>query len=59
VLERGVVLEGDLVISVAGVDLVYLRLEALLASVAKAREAGAIPGGVGGEASREPKRRST
>ena len=44
VLERGVVVEGDIVISVAGVDLLYLRLEALLASVATAIEAGAFPG---------------
>ncbi|MEM8993627.1 MAG: gas vesicle protein [Acidobacteriota bacterium] len=42
VLERGVVIEGDIVISVAGVDLIYLRLEALLSSVAKAIEAGAL-----------------
>ncbi|MEM6794188.1 MAG: gas vesicle protein [Acidobacteriota bacterium] len=43
VLDRGIVLEGDLVLSVAGVDLVYLRLEALLASVSTAIEAGAFP----------------
>ncbi len=43
VLDRGVVIEGDIVISVAGVDLIYLRLEALLSSVATAIEAGAFP----------------
>ncbi|MEM1204853.1 MAG: gas vesicle protein [Acidobacteriota bacterium] len=42
VLERGVVLEGDIIISIAGVDLVYLRLEALLSSVATAIDAGAL-----------------
>lgn len=34
VLDKGAVLQGDLVLSVAGVDLVYVRLAALLASVA-------------------------
>ncbi len=32
-LDKGVVISGDVVISVAGVDLVYLSLRALLASV--------------------------
>ncbi len=32
-LNRGVVIWGDLVISVAGIDLVYLRLQVLLAAV--------------------------
>jgi gas vesicle structural protein len=32
-LEKGVCISGDIVISVAGVDLVYLSLRALLASV--------------------------
>ncbi|HET6963160.1 MAG TPA: gas vesicle protein GvpJ [Acidimicrobiales bacterium] len=32
-LDKGVVISGDIVISVAGVDLVYLSLRALLASV--------------------------
>ncbi len=39
-LEKGVVLCGDIVISVAGVDLVYLSLRALLASVDTARTLG-------------------
>lgn len=33
VLDRGVVLRGDVVISVAGIDLVYLELQLLLSSV--------------------------
>ncbi|MFC5712985.1 gas vesicle protein [Thalassorhabdus alkalitolerans] len=33
VLEKGVVLKGDLTISIAGVDLVYLDLRVLLASL--------------------------
>lgn len=37
-LERGVVLAGDAVISVAGVDLVELRLNLLLASVDTLRD---------------------
>lgn len=38
VLDKGVVITGDLVISVAGVDLVYLGLNAVLTSVSTARE---------------------
>jgi hypothetical protein len=38
VLDRGVVITGDVMISVAGVDLVYLGLNAILTSVATARE---------------------
>jgi gas vesicle structural protein len=38
VLDRGVVIVGDVTISVAGVDLVYLGLNAVLTSVATARE---------------------
>ena len=33
VLDKGVVISGDIVISVAGVDLIYLGLKALLSSV--------------------------
>lgn len=33
VLDKGVVLRGDVVISVAGIDLVYLELQLLLSSV--------------------------
>ncbi len=38
VLDKGVVLSGDIVLSVAGVDLVYLGLRAVLMSVETARE---------------------
>ncbi|HEX2188146.1 MAG TPA: gas vesicle protein [Longimicrobiaceae bacterium] len=37
VLDKGVVLTGDVTISVAGVDLVYLGLNAVLTSVSTAR----------------------
>jgi gas vesicle structural protein len=37
VLDRGVVLRGDVMISVAGVDLVYLELHLLLSAVATLR----------------------
>lgn len=36
-LDKGVVISGDVTISIAGVDLVYLGLNALLVSVATAR----------------------
>ena len=36
-LDKGVVITGDITISVAGVDLVYLGLNAVLTSVATAR----------------------
>ena len=45
VLDRGVVLGGDVTISVAGVDLVFLRLSALLTSVATAQEKLTARGG--------------
>lgn len=38
VLDKGVVITGDVTISVAGVDLVYLGLNAVLTSVSKARQ---------------------
>lgn len=38
VLDKGVVIQGDITISVAGVDLVYLGLNAVLTSVATAKE---------------------
>ena len=37
-LDKGVVISGDVTISVAGVDLVYLGLNAVLTSVATARQ---------------------
>lgn len=36
-LDKGVVITGDVTISIAGVDLVYLGLNAVLTSVATAR----------------------
>jgi gas vesicle structural protein len=39
VLDRGVVLKGDVIISVAGVDLVYLELRLLLSAVETMRRA--------------------
>jgi gas vesicle structural protein len=40
-LNRGVVLTGELTISVAGVDLVYLGVSVVLSSVDTIRRAGA------------------
>lgn len=40
VLDRGVVVSGEVVISVAGVDLVYLGLDLLLTSVETAASRG-------------------
>jgi hypothetical protein len=40
-LHRGVVLAGEVTISVAGVDLVYLGLNVVLSSVDTIRRAGA------------------
>ena len=48
VLDRGVVITGDITLSVAGIDLVYLGLNALLTSVSTARRALGRPVG-GGE----------
>ena len=44
-LTKGVTIAGDVVISVAGVDLVYLSLRALLASVETAIGLGILPEG--------------
>lgn len=44
-LTKGVTIAGDVVISVAGVDLVYLSLRALLASVETAMGLGLLPDG--------------
>ena len=43
VLDRGVMIHGDAVISVAGIDLVYLGLSVLLSSVETMRQRGAEP----------------
>jgi hypothetical protein len=40
VLDRGAVIRGDVMISVAGIDLVYLGLQVVLTSVETARERG-------------------
>ncbi len=40
-LNKGVVVQGDIMISVADIDLVYLGVRLLLASVETARQAGA------------------
>jgi hypothetical protein len=45
VLHKGVVLRGDIVLSVADVDLVYLGLQLVLSSTETARRAGfVVPG---------------
>ena len=45
VLDKGVVLKGDVTISVAGIDLLYLELHLLLSAVETLRERGAWPEG--------------
>jgi hypothetical protein len=42
-LGGGVVIAGDVTLSVADVDLVYVQLRALVSSVATAQEKGALP----------------
>jgi Gas vesicle protein len=42
-LGGGVVIAGDITLSVADVDLVYVGLRALVSSVASAEEKGALP----------------
>jgi hypothetical protein len=48
VIDHGVVLSGDITISVADVDLIYLGLRALLTSVERARDLGAPSSLIGG-----------
>jgi len=43
VLHKGVVIQGDITIAVADVDLVYLGLRLVLSSIETARAAGAAP----------------
>jgi gas vesicle structural protein len=45
VLDKGAVISGDVVISVAGVDLVYLGLRVLLSSVESMRERSGFSSG--------------
>jgi len=47
VLDVGAVVEGEVTISVAGIDLVYINLSALVASVETARKIMVMPGGNG------------
>ncbi|MFZ4450751.1 gas vesicle protein [Salibacterium aidingense] len=42
VLDKGVVLRGDLTVTVADVDLVYLDLKVLISSVSKLQESAAM-----------------
>jgi gas vesicle protein GvpA/GvpJ/GvpM family len=42
-LAGGVVIAGDITLSVADVDLIYVQLRALISSVSSAEEAGALP----------------
>ncbi|WP_026700506.1 gas vesicle protein [Salibacterium aidingense] len=49
VLDKGVVLRGDLTITVADVDLVYLDLKVLISSVSKLQESASM----GGETEKE------
>ena len=44
VLNKGVVVAGDLTICVADIELIYLRLQLVLTSVETAREAGWVLG---------------
>ena len=48
-LDRGVVLTGDITISVADVDLIVLGLRLMLASAERLQQAGGAPGVVLGE----------
>ena len=43
VLNKGVVIQGDITIAVADVDLIYLGLRLLLSSIETARAASAVP----------------
>lgn len=42
VLHKGVAVRGDIVLSVAGVDLIYLGVQLLLSSTETARRAGIV-----------------
>jgi hypothetical protein len=44
VLDRGVIVSGEVLISVAGVDLVYLGLELCLTSIETARQRNLMKG---------------
>jgi gas vesicle protein GvpA/GvpJ/GvpM family len=42
-LAGGVVIAGDITLSVADIDLIYVQLRALISSVSSAEEGGALP----------------
>lgn len=44
VLDRGAVISGDVLISVAGVDLIYVGLRVVITSAETMREHGGVPG---------------
>lgn len=44
VLDRGAVISGDVLISVAGVDLIYVGLRVVITSAETMRERGGVPG---------------
>ena len=50
VLDKGVVLRGDVTLAVADVDLVYVGLRVLISSVDAAQRAGAMEASPGGGA---------
>jgi gas vesicle structural protein len=54
VLDRGAVITGEVVISVAGVDLIYLGLQLVLTSVETARERGTTLPGPGAARAADP-----
>lgn len=49
VVERGVVISGDLVLSVAGVDLIYVGLDVVLSSVETLERERELPDADGGD----------
>lgn len=44
VLDRGAVISGDVLISVGGVDLIYVGLRVVITSAESMRERGGLPG---------------
>jgi len=43
VLDRGAVISGDVLISVAGIDLIYVGLRVVIASAETMKDRGALP----------------
>lgn len=56
-LNMGVVVNGDLVLGVAGVDLIYLRLSSLLCAIDRIMPGGGTPRRLRGRAPRLPRAR--